>query len=152
MIVRLLLGMAGACFLLRLAWGALQEARQGSVPDAEGHTARGDFATGAVFCLASPFPLAFWGGIGGGLGVTGTAGAGGFVVLFAGFMLGALLWCLALPVAIGWGRRVAHPTVFRAINALTALALGYFGARLLWESLHAVVAHPMAVGAVMRCV
>lgn len=38
--VRLLLGVVGACFLLRLAWGALLEAWEGSVSRAEGHTAR----------------------------------------------------------------------------------------------------------------
>src|SRR4051812_2449492 len=55
--VRFMLGLAGACFLLRLAWNALQEAWRGGTPGASIHTSRGDFVTGAVFSLANPFAL-----------------------------------------------------------------------------------------------
>src|SRR5256885_13755465 len=50
--VRLLLGVVGGCFLLRLAWNALQEAWKGGVPRAVRPSARGDFTTGVVFSLA----------------------------------------------------------------------------------------------------
>jgi threonine/homoserine/homoserine lactone efflux protein len=134
--VRLVLGVAGACFLLRLAWSALQEAWAGGLPRAHGRTARGDFATGAVFSLANPFALAFWTGIGAGFAATGTTTApvGRFALLFGGFVLGALLWCLCIPFVIGWGRRFVRPAVFRWINALCGLGLGYFGLALLWHT------------------
>jgi threonine/homoserine/homoserine lactone efflux protein len=140
---RLLLGVVGACFLLRLAWSALQEAWSGGLPRAQGRTSRGDFATGAVFSLANPFALAFWSGIGGGLTSTG-ARPGAFVTLFSGFVLGALLWCLVIPFVIGWGRRFVRPTIFRLLNALCGLALCYFSLSLLWNTLHAVLDHPTA--------
>ena len=131
--VRLVLGVAGACFLLRLAWSALQEAWRGGLPRAHGRTARGDFATGAVFSLANPFALAFWTGIGAGLAATDASGraVAPFAPLFAGFALGALLWCLCIPAVIGWGRRFIRPVVFRLINACCGLALGAFGLALL---------------------
>ncbi len=142
--IRLTLGIAGACFLLRLAWNALQEAWRGGIPRAQGHTARGDFATGAVFSLANPFALAFWTGIGSGFAATAGATAGRFVALFAGFALGAALWCLAMPCVVGWGRRFIRPALFRWLNALCGLALSYFGLALLWRTIHAVVEHALA--------
>lgn len=141
---QLLLGVVGACFLLRLAWSALQEAWSGGLPRAQGRTSRGDFATGAVFSLANPFALAFWSGIGSGLTSTG-ARPGAFVTLFAGFVLGALLWCLFIPCVIGWGRRFVRPVVFRLINALCGVALCYFSLSLLWNTLHSVLDHPIAI-------
>jgi chemosensory pili system protein ChpE len=144
--VRLLLGVAGACFLLRLAWSALQEAWSGGLPRAHGRIARGDFATGAVFSLANPFALAFWTGIGAGFAVTDTTTApvGRFALLFGGFVLGALLWCLCIPVVIGWGRRFVRPAVFRWINALCGLGLGYFGLTLFWHTASDLLGHASA--------
>ncbi len=148
--LHVVLGVAGACFLLRLAWSALSDARTGHAPSTEGRASRGDFATGAFFSLANPFALAFWSGIGGALTVSETGGShgSGFAMLFAGFVLGALLWCLAMPVALGWGRRLVRPAVIRGLNALCGIALGYFGFMLLWNTLHSFVDH--AAGALER--
>ncbi len=144
--VRLVLGIAGACFLLRLAWSALQEAWSGGLPRAHGRVSRGDFATGAVFSLANPFALAFWTGIGAGLAATDstTAPVGRFVLLFGGFVLGALCWCLCIPFVIGWGRRFVRPALFRWINALCGLALGYFALTLIWHTASDFLAHASA--------
>jgi threonine/homoserine/homoserine lactone efflux protein len=148
--LHVVLGLAGACFLLRLAWSVLADARSGRVTEPLAAGSRGDFATGAFFSLANPFALAFWSGIGGALTVSDTAGShgAGFALLFAGFVLGALLWCLAMPVALGWGRRLVRPAVIRGINALCGIALGYFGFMLLWNTLHSFVDH--AAGAFER--
>jgi len=134
--VRLVLGIAGACFLLRLAWSALQEAWRGGLPRAHGRTGRGDFATGIVFSLANPFALAFWTGIGAGFATTdtGDSTSGRFTVLFAGFVAGALCWCASTPFLIAWGRRFIRPAAFRWINALCGLGLGYFGLTLGWHT------------------
>ena len=144
--LRLVLGIAGVCFLLRLAWSALQEAWAGGLPRAHGRTSRGDFATGAVFSLANPFALAFWTGIGAGLAATDatTALVGRFALLFGGFVLGALLWCLCIPFVIGWGRRFVRPAVFRWINVLCGLGLGYFGLTLFWHSATDFLSHASA--------
>lgn len=144
--LRLILGAAGACFLLRLAWSALQEAWHGGLPRAHGSTARGDFATGAVFSLANPFALAFWTGIGAGVAAADTGGAPTvrFALHFGGFVLGALLWCLCMPVVIAAGRRFVGPALFRWINALCGLGLSYFGLTLLWHTAEDVFRHAAA--------
>ena len=142
--VRTMLGLAGACFLLRIAWNAFQEARRGGVPRTSGHTSRGDFTTGAVFSLANPFALAFWTGIGSGFAATGGQTSGRFVVLFTGFACGATLWCVSIPVLIGWGRRFIRPALFRWLNAFCGLALSYFGLALLWRTIHEVAEHGLA--------
>lgn len=154
--VALLLGVVGACFLLRLAWNALHEAWTGrSSPDTPartaGRSARGDFATGTFFSLANPFALAFWTGIGGGMtAVNGGVQGSSFAVLFGGFVLGALLWCLCIPLLIGWSRSFVRPALFRWINALCGLALGYFSLALLWNTLHAFVEHPFSAASPER--
>lgn len=150
--LRLVLGVAGACFLLRLAWSALQEAWSGGLPRAHGSTARGDFATGVVFSLANPFALAFWTGIGAGLATTGADGAptARFAVLFGGFVLGALLWCLCIPVVIGGGRRFIRPALFRWINALCGIGLSYFGLILLWHTMEDFLRHAAAMPGARR--
>ena len=130
--IQIILGMTGGFFLLRLAWLALSEAfarKRASTTNAS--TTRGDFATGVVFGLANPVGLAFWSGLGSSVVASGATGWQ-FVFFFAGFFLGAVLWCIAISAIIRWGRRWIHPALFRWINALCGLALGYFGIRVLW--------------------
>lgn len=132
---RVVLGLAGGFFLLRLAWGALHEAlfrsKQTSVAPA---SARGHFATGAVFGLANPVGLAFWSGLGGSIVTAGASGSE-FVLFFAGFFIGATLWCFVIAALIQWGKRWIRPAFFRWINLLCGLALGYFGLRVLWTTI-----------------
>lgn len=143
--ISLVLGIAGACFLLRLAWHALQAARTPEMDAASSAGARGDFATGVVFSLANPFAFAFWAGVGSGItATTGGHAAPPIPVLLTGFVLGALAWCLFVPIAIGLGRRVVRPSTIRWVNALCGLALGYFGLRLLWSTVESIVQHPIA--------
>jgi threonine/homoserine/homoserine lactone efflux protein len=132
--VQAVFGLVGGCFLLRIAWNALHDAWLGRVPVvAPARRARGDFATGAVFGLANPVALAFWSGIGSGAVAMGATGLG-FVLFFAGFFAGALLWCLGISLLLGVGRRWVRPGVFRLLNALCGLVMGYFGVRLLWDT------------------
>jgi threonine/homoserine/homoserine lactone efflux protein len=134
---RVILGIAGGFFLLRLAWGALHEALfrpKQTAPSAV--SARGHFATGAIFGLANPVGLAFWSGLGGSVATAGATGAQ-FVLFFIGFFIGASLWCFALAALIQWGKRWIRPATFRWINLLCGLALGYFGLRTLWTTVQA---------------
>ncbi|HEY0755199.1 MAG TPA: LysE family transporter [Ktedonobacteraceae bacterium] len=138
---QIVLGIAGGFFLLRLAWLALSEAfaRQRS-PSETASTTHGDFATGIVFGLANPVGLAFWSGLGSSVVAEGVTGWQ-FVFFCAGFFLGAVLWCLAISIAMRWGRRWIHPNLFRWINILCGLALGYFGLRVLWITLQDWLMH-----------
>jgi chemosensory pili system protein ChpE len=134
---RLILGATGTLFLLHLAWGALRSAKQGGIPQSGQATARGDFAAGMFLSLGNPFAVAFWLGVG-----TSTLAASvpnpqlaHFVVFFVAFMLGGLSWCFFLAGLVTWGRQFVNPTFFRGVNFLCGLFLGYFGLRLLWNTL-----------------
>lgn len=139
--IQIILGIAGGCFLLRMAWLALHEAfmRRAS-SSTQVVSQRGDFMTGVVFGLANPVGLAFWSGMGSSVIATGTTGVQ-FVLFFAGFFLGAALWCVGIAAGIHWGRRWLRPAVFRWINVLCGLALGYFGIRVLWITVQGWIEH-----------
>lgn len=132
--VQIVLGIAGGCFLLRMAWLALHEAfMRSETMSTSASSSRGDFATGVVFGLANPVGLAFWSGLGSSVVASGIVGIE-FVLFFAGFFVGAVLWCIGIASVMRWGRRWIRPAFFRWINALCGLALGYFGVRVLWTT------------------
>ncbi len=131
--VQVVLGIAGGTFLLRMAWSALHDAWLNRQPAVSAQRARGDFATGTFFGLANPVGLAFWSGIGSGVAAMGISGAG-YAFFFAGFFIGASLWCVGLSLLLGVGRRWVRPGIFRFVNAVCGLVLGYFGIKLLWTT------------------
>jgi threonine/homoserine/homoserine lactone efflux protein len=139
--VQIVLGIVGGCFLLRMAWLALHEAffRRDS-SSASPSSTRGDFATGVIFGLANPVGLAFWSGLGSSVVASGVSGIQ-FVLFFVGFFIGAVIWCIGFASAFRWGSRWIRPSMFRWINALCGLALGYFGLRVLWTTLQAWLEH-----------
>ncbi len=136
--LQIILGISGGFFLLRMAWLALHEVctkPKGTVASSV-PAQRGNFLTGVVFGLANPVGLAFWSGVGSSVvaqGVTGTR----FVLFFIGFFLGAVLWSISISAVIHFGRHWIHPGMFRWINLLCGLALGYFGLRILWTTVQA---------------
>ncbi len=141
--IQVVLGIAGGCFLLRMAWLALYEAfvpRRSSATNSA--STRGDFPTGVVFGLANPVGLAFWSGLGSSVVASGVVGVQ-FVFFFIGFFIGAVLWCLGISAALRWGRRWIRPAMFRWINALCGLALGYFGIRVLWTTFQELLEHQL---------
>jgi chemosensory pili system protein ChpE len=136
--LRVVLGGAGAAFLLWLACGALLDAWRGSSLEGREVSSRGDFASGAFFSLANPFAVAFWLGIGSGLAATSSTspGVSSLSLLFGGFVLGAFSWCLAASALVGWGQRFVTPALIRLVNLLCGVALAYFGVSLFWNVLH----------------
>jgi threonine/homoserine/homoserine lactone efflux protein len=141
--VQVVLGIAGGCFLLRMAWLALYEALARHRSSSE-HTssARGNFATGVVFGVANPVGLAFWSGMGSSVVAAGITGMQ-FVIFFLGFFLGAVIWCFGISAIIRWGGRWIRPAMFRWINALCGIALGYFGVRVLWITVQDWLEHQL---------
>jgi threonine/homoserine/homoserine lactone efflux protein len=137
--IQLALGIAGGCFLLRLAWNAFQQAWRGGLPLAHGQTGRGDFATGLFFSVANPFGLAFWSAVGGGLGALGIVGAAASSIFLLAFAAGAIVWCFLAAVAIAWTQRRLGQKIQRLTHAAAGSLLAYFGLRLLWETAGAVL-------------
>ncbi|HEY4385996.1 MAG TPA: LysE family transporter [Ktedonobacteraceae bacterium] len=138
---QILLGIVGGFFLLRLAWVALWEAFSRSTsPSTNSPIARGDFATGIVFGLANPVGLAFWSGVGSSVVASGVTGIQ-FIFFFAGFFAGAVIWCVLISIAMHWGRRWIQPVMFRWINVLCSLVLGFFGVRVLWTTAQELLEH-----------
>jgi threonine/homoserine/homoserine lactone efflux protein len=133
--LQVVLGIAGGCFLLRLAWKAFAQAwRVRSVRPGDARDDRGDFATGLFFSIANPFGLAFWSAVGGGLGALGVEGMAGYSMFLGGFATGAIAWCLVAALAIAWTQRRVSARVVRVTSALAGVLLGYFGIRLVWET------------------
>lgn len=150
--ISLVLGLAGAGFLFHLARTAFTSAL-GAAPTAAPTARTGSsLETGVVFSLANPAGLAFWTGVGGGmLGAAGeTVSISGSALFLLPFLAGNLAWGMSLSALVAWGRRFATPRVFRIVDALCGLALGYFGLRLLWTTLRGygrwlLVARPLVV-------
>ncbi len=141
--IQIILGIAGGCFLLRMAWLALHEAFvRRAASSTLASSQRGDFMTGVVFGLANPVGLAFWSGMGSSVIAAGTTGMQ-FVIFFAGFFLGAVLWCVGIAAGMYWGRRWIRPALFRWINVICGLALGYFGIRVLWITVQGWIEHQL---------
>lgn len=132
-LARVILSLIGIGLMLKLAWDALRDARLGT--DLRGSNVspqRGDFANGAVLSLGNPLNIVFWTG----LGTTAFASLSGspqpihFVIFFAGFLSGAVVWCFVMAGLVAWGRRFVSASFFRWVNLSCGLALGYFALQL----------------------
>lgn len=140
--LRAALGVAGSLLLLWFAWSAIRGAATPSgEPEAESQVVRaralGSFGVGILFSVANPFGPVFWLGVGGGLAAGGFVdlGAGGALAFIAAFTLGALAWAVGVSALLGFARRWATPRLFRVVDLVCGAAFGYFGIRLLLESI-----------------
>src|SRR5919106_1102905 len=135
---KIMLSLVGILLMLKLAWDAIQDARQGKELDPNSpESTRGDFANGAFLSLGNPMNIVFWTG----LGTTVFSSLSGrpepihFAIFFAGFLGGALVWCFFMAALVAWGRKFVNPTFFRWINLACGLALAYFAVQLGWQLL-----------------
>ena len=138
-IAKLVLSVLGILLMLKLAWDAIRDARHGRELDVTASTStrstRGDFANGAFLSLGNPLNIVFWTG----LGTTVFASISEspqpihFMIFFAGFLGGAVLWCFFMAGLVAWGRRYVTPTFFRWVNLTCGLALGLFAFQLGWK-------------------
>lgn len=132
--ITLLLGIVGACFILRQALSAFRGAARGQDSTAAPRVGM-HFATGALFSLTNPFAIPFWLGLGASAAATAHGSLPAAAVFLGGFLSGAIVWCLGFPALVSAGRRHINPRVLRAIDALAGTVLTFFGARLLWRSI-----------------
>ena len=132
-LAKIMLSLIGILLMLKLAWDAIQDARQGKELNTAASVAnRGDFTNGAFLSLGNPMNIVFWTG----LGTTVFASISGrpqpvdFAIFFAGFLGGAILWCFIMAALVAWGRKFVTPTFFRLVNLACGIALGFFAIQL----------------------
>jgi chemosensory pili system protein ChpE len=130
---KIILSLVGILLMLKLAWGAIQDAREGKELESNAaHSHRGDFTNGAFLSLGNPMNIVFWTG----LGTTVFASISGkpqpvdFAIFFAGFLSGAVLWCFVMASLVAWGRKFVTPMFFRWVNFACGIALGFFAIQL----------------------
>lgn len=134
--LRIIFSIVGSFFFLRLAWGALMDARQGAVPR---HDAPGEelgFQAGAQISFRNPYALGFW--VGAAMAtillITTQPVLSDYVAFFVGVVLGAALWS----GLIAW-LAAQHPGwlavgFFRIVNVVGGIAAALFGIAILWAT------------------
>jgi len=130
---RAILSLMGIILMLKLAWGAFKDAREGKGLDVStSASAHGDFASGALLSLGNPLNIVFWTG----LGATVFASIPGgpqpihFAILFTGFLAGAVMWCFVMAGLVAWGKQWITQNFFRWINLTCGAAMVYFAIQL----------------------
>ena len=139
---KIILSLIGILLMLKLAWDAIKDARQGKELDTTSSTSsRGDFTNGAFLSLGNPMNIVFWTGLGTTVfaSISGSPQPADFAVFFAGFLGGAILWCFVMATLVAWGRKFVTPAFFRWVNFACGIALGFFALQLslnLLQNLH----------------
>jgi chemosensory pili system protein ChpE len=132
-LAKIVLSLIGILLMLKLAWSAIQDAREAKELQTNlTHSHRGDFTNGAFLSLGNPMNIVFWTGLGTTVfaSLSGRPQPGDFAVFFAGFLSGAVLWCFIMAGIVAWGRRFVTPTFFRWVNFACGIALGFFALQL----------------------
>jgi chemosensory pili system protein ChpE len=133
-VAKAILSVIGITLMIKLAWDAIKDAREGKHPAnrTEQASTRGDFASGAFLSLGNPMNIVFWTGLGTTVfaSITGTPQPIHFATFFTGFLGGAILWCFFIAALVAWGRQWMTASFFRFLNAACGLVLFYFAFQL----------------------
>jgi chemosensory pili system protein ChpE len=132
-VANMALSLIGVLLLLKLAWGAIRDARQGKELDTiSPGSHRGDFANGAFLSLGNPMNIVFWTGLGTTVfaSISGRPQPADFAIFFSGFLAGAVLWCFVMAGLVAWGRKFVTGTFFRWVNLGCGITLAYFALQL----------------------
>jgi threonine/homoserine/homoserine lactone efflux protein len=132
-VAKIILSLLGILLMLKLAWGAIQDAHRGNGLHISSHeSTRGDFTNGAFLSLGNPMNIVFWTGLGTTVftSISGKPQPSDFAIFFAGFLGGAILWCFVMAGLVAWGRKFVTPTFFRWVNFACGIALGFFAIQL----------------------
>ncbi len=141
-IAKTILSLIGIFLMLKLAWDAFKDARHGKGLDAtENASTRGDFASGALLSLGNPLNIVFWTGLGTTVfaSITGGPQPIHFVIFFAGFLAGAILWCFIMAGLVAWGKQWMTNKFFRWINLTCGTAMVYFAFQLGLQTVQSLI-------------
>ncbi len=132
-IAKTILSLIGILLMLKLAWDAFKDAREGKGLNAStSASARGDFASGAFLSLGNPLNIVFWTGLGTTVfaSITGGPQLIHFAVFFTGFLAGAIVWCFVMAGLVAWGKQWMTQNFFRWVNLTCGAAMVYFAFQL----------------------
>lgn len=132
-IAKIVLSLIGIILMVKLAWDAFKDARNGKGIDVSASASvHGDFASGAFLSLSNPLNIVFWTGLGTTVfaSITGSPQPIHFAIFFAGFLAGAILWCFFMAGLVAWGKQWMTHSFFRWINLTCGLVLIYFAIQL----------------------
>ena len=126
LLLRTGIGVVGVAILLYLSWGAFRASRQ----DPDYHLSdpprkRTGFAVGVALSMANPFAVLTW------LWASSAMASFGLdrnheiarIAFFAGLVMGAIAYGLALAGIVAWSRRFVSGHVLRKINFGAAVSL-----------------------------
>lgn len=142
---RIILSIVGSFFFLRLAWGALQDARQGIVPRTDLPADKEAFQTGAQISFKNPYALGFWLGASAAtlLLLSSAPSLLDFVLFFVGIVVGAALWSLLIAWLASRQPAALSTSFFRAVNVVAGVVAALLGVAVLWATVtQPVVASP----------
>lgn len=134
--LRIIFSIVGSFFFLRLAWGALMDARQGVIPRHDAPGVETGFQAGARISFRNPYALGFW--VGAAMAtillITAQPGLVDYVAFFVGIVVGAALWSSM----IAW-LAAQHPDwlavgFFRTVNVICGIAAAAIGIAVLWTT------------------
>ena len=132
-LAKIVLSLIGMLLMLKLAWGAIRDAREAKdLAASSSHSHRGDFTNGAFLSLGNPMNIVFWTGLGTTVfaSISGRPQPADFAIFFAGFLSGAILWCFIMAAIVAWGRKFVNRNFFRWVNFACGIALGFFAVQL----------------------
>lgn len=139
--ITIALGLVGAAVLLRLTIVAIHGALGDELPRVDAPRSGSDFSTGVIVGVANPAGFPFWTGLASDVVLRGedrSLDPGRGALFVAGVLLGSLAWGLLLSALLSWGRRYVSAGFFRVVDALCAIAFGYFALRMLWTAFDAL--------------
>jgi chemosensory pili system protein ChpE/L-lysine exporter family protein LysE/ArgO len=130
-VLRLAIGLAGASYLLWLAWQSWRASREEFVVggDVDADTRRA-WRSGILLSLTNPQNVAYWAAVGSALGALGIGAPtiGDYAAYFAGFMLSSVVWAFTFAalvdrVVTGTGTRYARITYLACALAFLGMAV-----------------------------
>jgi chemosensory pili system protein ChpE/L-lysine exporter family protein LysE/ArgO len=137
--LRLPIGIAGAIYLLYLAWEAWTEASQEIRLEPSSQQTNKALRSGMMLSITNPQNVAYWAALGSAMGAVGVTSPepSHYSMFFAGFMVASILWSFVCAgfihifVKAGLGQWVS--LTYRAC-ALAFLLLALSSAKNLWQS------------------
>lgn len=127
--LRVIFGIVGSFFFLRLAWAALLDARQGAIPRNDIADAQGGWRTGAQITFRNPYALGFWVGVAAliCLLTAPQPALPDFILLFVGTLVGAGLWCILLAQMSTIAPSTGFFRVVNVVGGVLAALIGVYG-------------------------